>query len=196
VTFDGQTALLVVDMQNDFVDPNGTLEVAGAEEIIPFVNDRIAEAESAGSVVVFTQDWHPFSTPHFEEYGGLWPVHCIGESWGAEFHPALLVVDDAPIVRKGTRGEDGYSGFSVRDPNDPDATKPTRLHGLLADRGIQRIMIVGVATDYCVKETALDAARFGYETIVLTDGIRAVDLAPGDGEAATAAMREAGVSVR
>ena len=196
MTFDGQTALLVVDMQNDFVDPNGTLEVAGAEEIIPFVNDRIAEAESAGSVVVFTQDWHPFSTPHFEKDGGLWPIHCIGESWGAEFHPALLVVDDAPIVRKGTRGEDGYSGFSVRDPNDPDATKPTRLHGLLADRGIQRIMIVGVATDYCVKETALDAARFGYETIVLTDGIRAVDLAPGDGEAATAAMREAGVSVR
>ena len=196
MTFDQRTALIVVDMQNDFVDPSGTLEVAGAEDTIPFINARIAEAAAAGAVVVYTRDWHPFSTPHFEKDGGIWPLHCIAESWGAEFHPALTVLDEAQTIEKGTEGEDGYSGFSVRDPERPDAVSSTGLDGLLDDLGVTRVVVVGVATDYCVKETALDAARLGYETAALVDGMRAVDLEPGDGDAALDEMGEAGVTVR
>ena len=109
--------------------------------------------------------------------------------------PLLLVIDDAATVRKGIEGEDGYSAFSVRNPEDPTETRPTQLHGLLSDRGIDRVVVVGVATDYCVKETARDAARLAYETITLRAGIRAVDLAEGDGDAAIAAMEEAGVTI-
>lgn len=195
MSFGPNTALIVVDVQNDFIDENGSLTVPGAEEIIPFVNQEIAAADDAGSLVVYTQDWHPFSTPHFEKDGGVWPVHCVGESWGAELHPLLTVLDDAPVIRKGTEGEDGYSAFSVRNPEAPDETRPTRLHGLLCDRGIDRVVVVGVATDYCVKETALDAAKHGYQTIVLRDGMRAVDLAEGDGDDAIAVMQEAGVTI-
>lgn len=196
MTFDQRTALIVVDMQNDFVDPGGTLDVAEAEDIIPFINDRIVEAAAADAVVVYTRDWHPFSTPHFEKDGGIWPVHCIADSWGAQFHPALSVLEDAPTIEKGTEGEDGYSGFSVRDPERPDDVSSTGLDGLLDDLGVTRVVVVGVATDYCVKETARDAARLGYETTALVDGMRAVDLEQGDGDAAIEEMREAGVTVR
>ena len=195
MTLDARTALIVVDMQNDFIDPGGTLEVKGAVDIIPFVNDRIAKAADAGAAVVYTQDWHPPSTPHFAKDGGTWPIHCVAESWGAEFHPDLLILEDALMIQKGTEGEDGYSGFSVRDPEDPDDISSTGLDGLLDDLGIARVIIVGVATDYCVKETALDAARLGFETIALTDGIRAVDVEEGDGDAALEALREAGVTL-
>lgn len=195
MTFDERTALIVVDMQNDFVDPSGSLEVKGAVEIIPFINERITEATDAGAVVVYTQDWHPFSTPHFEKDGGVWPIHCIAESWGAEFHPQLDVLEDASKIQKGVEGGDGYSAFSVRDPERPDDVSSTGLDGLLDDSGIERVVVVGVATDYCVKETALDAIRLGFETVALSDGVRAVDLEPGDGDAALAEMREAGVTV-
>jgi len=160
------------------------------------VNARIAEAVEAGASVVYTQDWHPPSTPHFEKDGGVWPVHCVAESWGAELHPELMVPDEPLTIRKGTEGEDGYSGFSVRDPEHPDDVSSTGLDGLLDDLGVGRVVVVGVATDYCVKETALDAARLGFETIALSDGIRAVDLAEGDGAAALEALREAGVTLR
>ena len=196
MTFDAATALVVVDMQNDFVDPAGTLSVAGAVGIIPFVNEHIRAAHEAGATVAYTQDWHPASTPHFAKDGGIWPVHCVGESWGAELHPDLLVIEDAAAVRKGTEGADGYSGFSVRDPRSPEDIQPTPLAGILEDHGIERVVVVGVATDYCVKETALDAIRLGFETLVLTDGVRSVDLEPGDGESAMAEMREAGVTLR
>jgi nicotinamidase/pyrazinamidase len=195
MTFGPQTALIVVDMQNDFVEEAGSLTVPGADEIIPFVNQTISAAAEAGALVVYTQDWHPFSTPHFEKDGGIWPIHCIGESWGAQMQMLVTVIDKAPIIRKGTKGEDGYSGFTVRNPENPEEIEPTGLHALLSDRGIERVVVVGVATDYCVKETALDAIRLGYETIALVDGIRAVDLAEGDGDAAIAAMQEAGVAI-
>jgi len=193
--FDEKTVLIVVDMQNDFVDPSGTLAVKGAEDIIPLINAHIAEANDAGGVVVYTQDWHPFSTPHFEKDGGVWPMHCVAESWGSEFHPQLAVLEDAPRIHKGAEGGDGYSAFSVRDPERPDDVSSTGLDGLLDDLGIKRVVVVGVATDYCVKETTLDALRLGYETVALAEGVRAVDLEPGDGDAALAAMREAGVTV-
>jgi len=187
-----RTALIVVDVQNDFADPAGSLYVAGGEETIPFINGQIDAAREAGATVVYTRDWHPESTPHFAKDGGIWPVHCVGDTWGAEFHPDLVV--DGPEIRKGTGGEDGYSGFSVRDPVSGEAT-PTDLEALLRKAQVTDVVVVGLATDYCVKETALDAARLGFRTTLLADGIRAVNLAPGDGARAVAAMHAAGVSV-
>ncbi len=117
-------------------------------------------------------------------------MHCVQETWGAAFHPDLRV--EGPIVRKGADGRDGYSGFSVRDPSSGDV-EATRLETLLRGRGIERVVICGLATDYCVAQTALDARRLGFATIVLLAGIRAVDLQPGDGERALRRMRGAGV---
>jgi nicotinamidase/pyrazinamidase len=191
--YDDRTALVVVDVQNDFADPRGSLAVHGGDEAIPAVNAEIAAAEEAGSVIVYTQDWHPPSTPHFEKDGGVWPVHCVQGTWGAEFHPALRVVVDV-VVRKGTAGEDGYSGFSVRDPTG-GATSPTILHRLLQDRGVERLVVCGLATDYCVVETVSDAERLGYAVEVPRAGIRAVEVRTGDGERAIERMREAGAVV-
>jgi nicotinamidase/pyrazinamidase len=141
---------------------------------------------------VYTQDWHPESTPHFEKDGGLWPVHCVHDTWGAMFHPDLRVVGD--VVRKGTRGEDGYSAFSVRDPLSGD-TAPTILHGLLAERGVERIVICGLATDFCVVETVTDARALGYPVVVIRDGIRAVDRKAGSGKRALQLMLSAGAKI-
>jgi nicotinamidase/pyrazinamidase len=192
--YDDRTALVVVDLQNDFADPAGGLSVAGGDAIVPTVNAEIAMAMSAGATVVFTQDWHPETTPHFAKDGGIWPVHCVGDTWGAEVHPAVDVPASALRVRKGTNGEDGYSGFTMREPVSED-TVPTELEALLRDRGVRRVVVVGLATDYCVKATALDAKRLGFDTFLLTDAIAAVDLQPGDGARALDEMREAGVTM-
>jgi nicotinamidase/pyrazinamidase len=195
MTYGDRTALIVVDVQNDFADPDGSLFVSGAHDAIDVINEEVRRARDAGSLIVYTQDWHPPSTPHFEKDGGVWPVHCVQGTWGAEFHPELLVVDEAEKVRKGTEGEDGYSAFSMRDPQDPRAVTSTGLRDVLEERGIERVVVVGLATDYCVKETALDAARLGFGTTVLRDAVRAVDLDPGDGEAAMSAMVASGVEI-
>lgn len=191
-TYDAHTALLVVDVQNDFADPSGSLYVAGGDEIPPVANAEIEAAQRAGALIVYTQDWHPETTPHFRKDGGIWPVHCVGGTWGAELHPALVV--DGEIVRKGVDGRDGYSAFSVRDPVSGD-TEPTTLERILSDRGIQRVVVAGLATDYCVVETAVDATGLGFATTVLGHAIRAVDLSPGDGERAIGRMREAGATI-
>jgi nicotinamidase/pyrazinamidase len=188
--YDPATALLVVDLQNDFADPAGGLSVPGGADIVPIVNIEISSARAAGALVVYTQDWHPESTPHFAKDGGIWPVHCVGGSWGAELHPELVV--DGPRVPKGENGEDGYSGFTMRDPETGE-TIPTPLEDLLRDRDAVRVVVCGLATDYCVKATALDAARLGFEAYLLLDAIRAVDLAPGDGDRAIDEMRAAGI---
>jgi nicotinamidase/pyrazinamidase len=190
--YDRTTALLLIDVQNDFADPGGALAVAGGDAIIPFLNRQVGAARRSGALVAYTQDWHPASTPHFARDGGIWPVHCVMDTWGAELHPNLLV--DGPRVRKGSAGEDGYSGFSTRDPG-TGRESPTELDGLLRGAGIERLVIAGLATDYCVKATALDAIRLGYPTRILADGIRPVDLAPGDGVRALAEMEAAGVEV-
>ena len=190
--YDPSIALVVVDVQNDFADPGGSLYVRGGEEVVPFVNEQIGRALDAGSPVLLTQDWHPEATPHFQKDGGIWPVHCVKETWGAAFHPGLRV--EGPVVRKGADGRDGYSGFSVRDPTSGEVGA-TELERLLRERGTRLVVVVGLATDYCVVETALDAIRLGFATTVLADGIRAVDLQPGDGDRAMARMREAGVSL-
>ena len=188
-TYDPTTALLVVDIQNDFADPGGSLYVSGGEEVIPLANREIDRAREAGAQVFYTQDWHPPSTPHFEKDGGIWPVHCVIDTWGAEFHPNLRV--DGPVVRKGSNGEDGYSGFTMRDPMTGEKV-PTGLAGMLGDAGITTIVICGLATDYCVKSTVLDARAHGYPITVLEQGIRAVNLQPGDGDRAVEEMLAAG----
>jgi nicotinamidase/pyrazinamidase len=190
--FGPQGALIVVDIQNDFADPLGALSVKGGEALIPGVNGAAWTAIRAGAFVAYTQDWHPVHTPHFAQDGGIWPVHCIGGAWGSALHPDLEIV--GPSVRKGTDGEDGYSGFTTRDPTTAAET-PTELDALLRVRDIERVVICGLATDYCVKSTALDAARLGYATTVLVDAVAAVDLEPGDGEAALAELRAAGIEL-
>jgi nicotinamidase/pyrazinamidase len=131
-------------------------------------------------------------TPHFQSGGGVWPEHCVQGSWGAQLHPDLRVAGE--VVRKGQGGEDGYSGFTVRDPVTGEQAA-TPLAGLLRRRGVHRVVVVGLATDYCVKESSLDAVRLGFDTVVLGGLVRAVDLRPGDGERALAAMRAAGARV-
>jgi nicotinamidase/pyrazinamidase len=186
------TALIVVDVQNDFADPTGSLSVAGGAAIVPTVNDEISAAGAAGALVAYTQDWHPPTTPHFAKDGGIWPVHCLADSWGAELHPDLVV--DGPRIRKGANGEDGYSGFTMRDPETGE-TSPTPLEGLLRERDVDRVVVCGLATDYCVKATALDAAGLGFGTSLLADAVAAVNLAAGDGDRAIEEMRAAGVAI-
>jgi nicotinamidase/pyrazinamidase len=186
-------ALIVVDVQNDFADPAGSLSVAGGDQVVPFINNETRAATDAEAFVVYTQDWHPESTPHFAKDGGIWPVHCVAGSWGAELHPDLVV--SGPSVKKGTHGEDGYSGFTMRDPVSGEES-PTELAEMLRANGIASVVVVGLATDYCVQATALDAAKNGFAATVLADGIRPVNLSPGDGARAVAAMAIGGVAIR
>ena len=192
---DSKAALIVVDVQNDFVDPNGNLYVADAPSVVPNINEMIAASEAQQRLVVYTQDWHPEVTPHFAKDGGIWPVHCVGETWGSELFPDLVIASDAEFVRKGTGGEDGYSGFSVRDP-ETEKKSDTALDSILRDKDVLTVHVVGIATDYCVKETALDARLRGYETIVYLNCMKGVDLVPGDSQAAIDEMIAAGVEVR
>ncbi len=184
-------ALLVIDMQNDFADPRGSLAVRGGEAILPAVNAQIALARDGGALVVCSQDWHPEHTPHFARDGGVWPVHCVAGTWGAELHPALDCPAGSPVIRKGAAGEDGYSAFTMRDPV-TGATVRTPLAGLLEEAGVDEVVVVGLATDYCVRATALDALALGLRATLLTDAVAAVDLDEGDGERALAELREAG----
>lgn len=192
--YTASTALIVVDVQNDFADPSGSLYVSGGEEVIPFINDQIRAALEAGAVVVYTQDWHPEETPHFQEFGGIWPVHCVGGTRGAEFHPALDVVDDALHIKKGTGGEDGYSAFTLRDPETGEETS-TGLLDRLREAHVDNVVVLGLALDYCVKDTALDAVEAGLPTTLLADGTKPVNLANGDGARAVADLVKAGVIV-
>ncbi|HEX9235945.1 MAG TPA: isochorismatase family protein [Actinomycetota bacterium] len=191
--YDPKTALLVVDVQNDFADPGGSLYVAGGEDVVPVANREIQEARGAGATVIYTQDWHPPHTPHFQKDGGMWPVHCVQGTWGAAFHPDLQVVGE--VIHKGTGGEDGYSGFTVRDPVSGDE-RGTKLEALLREHHIERVVIVGLATDYCVKDTSLDALDLGFTVDVLGEGVRAVDLTAGDGDRALEAIIERGGHIR
>jgi nicotinamidase/pyrazinamidase len=189
---DPQAALLVVDVQNDFADPAGSLSVRGGAEIVPRIDREIEAACADGRPVFYTQDWHPESTPHFRKDGGIWPVHCVAGTWGAELHPDLVV--DGPVVRKGADGSDGYSGFTTRDPRSGEPSV-TPLDAMLREAGVTEVLVCGLATDYCVLETVLDACRLGYGVEVLTEAIRAVDLEPGDGGRAIDSMRRAGAAI-
>jgi nicotinamidase/pyrazinamidase len=187
--FDGRTALVVVDVQNDFADPAGSLAVQGGPAVVAAVDALVAEAEARGALVVYTQDWHPPHTPHFAQDGGTWPVHCVAGTWGAALHPDLRQA--GPVVRKGVGGEDGSSGFTMRDPVSGE-TGPTALASLLKEQGIARLVVAGLATDYCVRATVLDALALGYAVQVPRAAVAAVDLERGDGERALAELQAAG----
>ncbi|MCC8937307.1 bifunctional nicotinamidase/pyrazinamidase [Bradyrhizobium sp. Arg68] len=193
--------LLVIDVQNDFC-PGGALGVADGDAVVPVVN-RLAQRFNH---VVLTQDWHPaghssFATSHpgsapfsfiTMPYGPqtLWPDHCIQGTAGAAFHPQLATDKAELVIRKGFRAAiDSYSAFFEND-----RTTPTGLAGYLRERGFRRVVMAGLATDYCVQYSALDARRLGFETTVVLSGCRAIDLA-GSLAAATAAMRQAGVTL-
>ncbi|HEV3451569.1 MAG TPA: isochorismatase family protein [Acidimicrobiia bacterium] len=191
VAYDDHTALVVVDLQNDFASPQGSLSVRDAEAVIGPINRELSRARAAGALVVYTRDWHPPETPHFQAFGGKWPVHCVRDTWGAAFHPDLVVLDDAPQIFKATGQEDGYSAFSVFHLASGE-TGSTGLEALLRERGIERVVLAGLATDYCVLESGLDARRAGFAVVVLHEGVRAVDLEPGDGARALERLEQAG----
>jgi nicotinamidase/pyrazinamidase len=192
VEYTDGTALLVVDVQNDFADPKGTLYVQGGEEVVPIINREIDRAQAAGVPIVYTRDWHPDETPHFAKYGGRWPVHGVHDTWGAEFPTGLEVAGD--IIHKAKGPEDGYSGFSVTHLPSGEV-RETGLEQHLRDRGVQRVVIAGLTTDYCVKDTALDAVHKGFETEVIVEATRPVDVEPGDGERALREIEQAGVKL-
>lgn len=189
--YNTSTALIVVDVQNDFADPDGSLYVPGGEEVIAFINTAIDDATSQGAMVAYSQDWHPESTPHFQKDGGIWPVHCVAGTPGAGFHPDLRVLADAIVIKKGIGGEDGYSAFNLKDPTTGEVTSTGLAQRLT---GVDRAVVVGLALDYCVKETAIDAAAL-FDTTLLADGSRPVNMRPGDGSRAVAEMISAGVEI-
>ena len=191
-SYTARTALVVVDVQNNFADPAGSLSVRGGQEVVRAVNAEVARATSAGAPVFYTQDWHPQDTPHFAKDGGTWPVHCVQDTWGAALHPDLRVAGE--VVRKGEHGEDGYSGFSMRDPSTGEVV-PTRLAALLRAADVERLVVVGLATDYCVRATALEGREQGWPVTVPWSAVAAVDLAPGDGERTREELVAAGVVV-
>ncbi len=174
VSYDDRSALVVVDLQNDFAHPDGSLYVNGGDVLVDGVNDEIARASAGGATVVLTQDWHPATTPHFDTDGGVWPVHCVAGTWGAALVTGLDPDHAASVVvRKGTNGEDGYSAFAMREPGG-DVDLPTGLAGLLRERGVEQVVVCGLATDVCVAATALSAREAGFGTTVLWDLARPV----------------------
>ncbi|MEA2407122.1 MAG: nicotinamidase/pyrazinamidase [Thermoleophilaceae bacterium] len=175
-------ALIVVDFQNDFT-PGGALAVRDGDSIAARVNELAADPRF--ELVVATRDWHPADHGSFEERGGPWPVHCVQGTEGAELHPSLESERVDVVIDKGTDpGTEGYSGF-----------EGTALGELLRERGIDRVTVVGLATDYCVKNTALDALRQGLDVTVDSEGVRGVDVADGDSERALDELRSAGATV-
>lgn len=176
-------ALLVVDIQNDFC-PGGALAVPKGDEIIPRVNRLVALFQRRGLPLLFTRCWHPRVTKHFKEFGGAWPPHCIQGTKGARFHPRLAIPKGAIILSKGMDPEqDSYSGFQAVTDRGRD------LESTLQELGVNEVFLAGLATDYCVRATALDATRRGLKVRVLTDAVRGVDMKPGDSEAALREMR-------
>jgi nicotinamidase/pyrazinamidase len=173
-------ALIIVDLQNDFC-PGGALAVSDGDAVIGPVNELARESP----FVVATRDWHPPDHGSFERFGGTWPVHCVAESPGAQLHPALEQSLIDVIVDKGQAVDsDGYSGF-----------EHTPLERLLRDHGVDVLHVAGLALDYCVKVTALDGCRAGFEVIVHRNATRPVDVHAGDGERAIQELRSAGVAV-
>ncbi len=180
-------ALLVVDVQNDFC-PGGALGVPDGDAILPRVNRTIELFARRGLPVLATRDWHPKVTKHFKEYGGAWPAHCVQGTKGARFHPDLRLPKGAVILSKGMDPEqDSYSGFQALNSAGRD------LESVIRDLGVDELYICGLATDYCVRATALDATRRGLRPRVLGDAIKGVDVKPGDSDAAIREMRAAGV---
>lgn len=184
-----KAALVIVDVQNDFC-PGGALAVAGGDQVVPLLNAYAERFVAKGLPVFASRDWHPAKTRHFAAYGGVWPPHCIQGTPGAEFHPQLQLPPGTVVLTKGDDpDEDAYSAFQARGPEG----RP--LPQLLRDAGVEHLYVGGLATDYCVRATALDAVRAGLGCTLLVDAARGVDVQPGDTERAIAEMIDAGVGV-
>lgn len=174
-------ALLIVDVQNDFL-PGGTLAVPGGDAVIPVLNSTIALFTGLSLPIFATRDWHPADHCSFRAQGGPWPPHCIAGSSGAAFPAALRLPDSTVVLSKAmTPEQDAYSGF-----------EGTALASLLRARGVQRLFVGGLATDYCVLNTVLDGLKQGFRVVLLVDAIRAVELHAGDGDKAIEKMTGAG----
>ncbi|MBI5039325.1 MAG: nicotinamidase [Nitrospirae bacterium] len=176
------SALIVVDVQNDFC-PGGSLPVPGGDRVVPVLNRYIRKFVEAGLPVYLTRDWHPGVHMSFKSQGGIWPVHCVQETDGARFHPELSIPSAAVVISKGTDpGKETYSGFQGTD-----------LAHQLKQRQVGRLFVGGLATDYCVKSTVLDAIKEGFEVVFLSDASMGVDVKPGDSERAIEEMAREGV---
>ena len=177
-------ALIVVDVQNDFC-PGGSLAVAEGNEVVPPLNKLMKEFLDRGEPVYKTRDWHPEKTKHFAIYGGTWPIHCVQNTRGAEFHPDLLDDPRITVISKGfDEHADGYSGFDG-----------TQLAQLLRDDGVNEVWVGGLATDYCVKQTVIDGVHNGFKVKALADSMRPVNVNPDDGKKAVEEMRTAGAEI-
>lgn len=184
-----KAALIIVDVQNDFC-PGGALAVAGGDQVVPIVNAYAECFAAAGLPIFASRDWHPPETKHFSQYGGVWPFHCVQNTEGAEFHPDLRLPVGTVVVTKGADpNEDAYSAFQARDE------EGKLLPDLLADTGVTHVYVGGLATDYCVRATVLDACQQGFSCALLIDAARGVDVNPGDTERAITDMVDAGAEV-
>jgi nicotinamidase/pyrazinamidase len=187
-TFTSGDALLLVDPQNDFC-PGGSLAVADGDRVMPILSSWAAAAQLAGVPIFVSRDWHPPRTTHFKEFGGIWPPHCVIGTPGAEFHPDLHLPAEVTVVSKGMgEAEDAYSAFQARDASG------VGFATLLEQKGVRNLYIGGLATDYCVKSSTLDALSHGYAVKLIPDGMRAVNVQPADGDKALAEMRTAGAT--
>lgn len=180
---DKKRALIIVDVQNDFC-PGGALAVAEGDQVVAPLNKLIEEFLGRGEPVFKSRDWHPAHTKHFQVYGGTWPVHCVQNTKGAEFHPDVIDDIHIRVVSKGLGDTDCYSAFDETD-----------LELQLRRLGVEELWIGGLATDYCVKNTVIDGLRKGFSVKVLRDAIRAVDVNSGDGERAISEMQAAGADI-
>lgn len=179
-------ALLIVDLQNDFC-PGGALAVPGGDQVVEPLNRLARLFANQGLPVLASRDWHPPITKHFKEYGGLWPPHCVQGSPGAAFHPGLQLPQGSVILSKGTDpAKDSYSSFEAMTDDG------FSLQELLISLKVKQLYIGGLATDYCVRTTALDALKLGFEVTVISDAIAGVDLKPGDSELALEEISLAG----
>jgi nicotinamidase/pyrazinamidase len=176
-------ALIVVDVQNDFC-PGGSLAVPEGDKVVPPLNKLIQEFLDSDEPVFKTRDWHPAKTKHFAAFGGTWPVHCVQGTKGAEFHPDLIDDIHIRVISKGLGDEDSYSGFDGTD-----------LALQLRQQGVEEVWLGGLATDYCVKNTVLDALKEGFQVKAVADAMRPVELKPGDGERAIEEMQDAGAEI-
>lgn len=176
IQIDKQTNLIVVDVQNDFC-PGGALAVPDGDKIISALNEYIKKFSDSGAPIIFTRDWHPPDHSSFKSQGGPWPSHCVQNSDGAKFHSNLMIPENAEIVSKADRKDEAYSFF-----------RGTNLAEELHQRGIKRLLVGGLATDYCVKETVLDGLRHGFEVYHLDDASRGVNVNRDDSELALREM--------
>lgn len=185
----GKPALLIVDVQNDFC-PGGAIPVPDGDSIIPRINRAASLFHRRSLPIVASRDWHPRETRHFKEFGGAWPPHCVQGTKGARFHPDLRLPEGTIVVSKGMDPEeDSYSAFQAVTSAGRD------LESVLRDRDVEEVLIVGLATDYCVRASAIDAIKRGFGVRVLRDMVKGVDVKPGDSATALRELRGYGAGV-